>query len=130
MSVPPAPPAFGVRGCPRLSRSWRALLQLKRTHFHDFMLDVHKRLRHLSNRADPLAQVASDISDSIKARSHPRAQYNHLSFLLSPVTRASPAAEGGPGPALKPYALPSSTRRPPTSLSRRLQSPEPGALKP
>ena len=43
-------------------------LQLKRTHFHDFMLDVHRRLRGVSNQSDPLAQVAADISESIKVR--------------------------------------------------------------
>lgn len=56
-----------ARGCPVLNRLW-AVLQLKRTHFHDFMLDVHRRLRGLSHQSDPLAQVANDICDEIKVR--------------------------------------------------------------
>ena len=36
----------------------------KRIHFLDFMLDVHRRLRHLKNVADPLHAVAQARSGS------------------------------------------------------------------
>lgn len=42
--------------------------QLKRTHFHDFMLDVHSRLRKHAAQQDPLTHVANDISRKTKAR--------------------------------------------------------------
>ena len=46
------------------------MVQLKRVHFHDFMLNVHSRLRDLSARSDPLMQVADDISEETNVRSH------------------------------------------------------------
>jgi len=49
---------------PRRPTRW--LTQLKRTHFHDFMLDVHGRLRRLAAQSDPLARVADDIAEDIK----------------------------------------------------------------
>ena len=49
----------------------RPQLQLKRVHFHDFMLDVHGRLRRLSAQSDPLARVADDIAEDVKARRGP-----------------------------------------------------------
>lgn len=42
------------------------LLQVRRLHFHDFMLDVHKRLRSTSGEADPLKHVADDVASGIK----------------------------------------------------------------
>jgi hypothetical protein len=39
----------------------------KRIHFHDFLLDVHRRLRLLTNVADPLVAVAEDITRVHKA---------------------------------------------------------------
>ncbi|CAD7705031.1 unnamed protein product [Ostreobium quekettii] len=35
-----------------------------RTHFHDFMLDIHSRLRTHTKTADPLTFVAQDISET------------------------------------------------------------------
>lgn len=43
----------------QLPCSWRK----KRIHFHDFMLDVHRRLRKHKGVADPLEVVASEIAD-------------------------------------------------------------------
>lgn len=37
-------------------------LQVVRTHFHDFMLDVHASLRRHEGTADPLVHVAEDIA--------------------------------------------------------------------
>jgi len=34
---------------------------VERTHFHDFMLDVHKRLHRSESKADPLDAVSKDI---------------------------------------------------------------------
>jgi hypothetical protein len=42
--------------------------QVVRTHFHDFMLDVHSRLRHAAGEADPLRRVADEIGVGAKAR--------------------------------------------------------------
>lgn len=33
------------------------VLQLRRLHFHDFMLEIHSMLRQYSNQQDPLARV-------------------------------------------------------------------------
>ncbi|EFN56104.1 hypothetical protein CHLNCDRAFT_22338, partial [Chlorella variabilis] len=38
---------------------------LERTHFHDFMIGVHQKLRHFASVADPLAHVADGIADRI-----------------------------------------------------------------
>ena len=46
-------------------------MQLQRTHYHDFMLDVHGRLRHFQKQADPLALVADEIVDSTNVRCAP-----------------------------------------------------------
>ncbi|XAR65547.1 Hexokinase [Bertholletia excelsa] len=43
----------------QLPRSWRK----KRIHFHDFMLNVHSRLRKHKGVSDPLEIVAGEISD-------------------------------------------------------------------
>ncbi|GAB4853628.1 hypothetical protein Ancab_017819 [Ancistrocladus abbreviatus] len=43
----------------QLPSNWRK----KRIHFHDFMLNVHSRLRKHKGVADPLEVVASEISD-------------------------------------------------------------------
>ncbi|KAI7840820.1 hypothetical protein COHA_005466 [Chlorella ohadii] len=40
--------------------------QLERTHFHDFMIEVHQRLRHFASRPDPLAHVADEIVDQTR----------------------------------------------------------------
>ncbi|KAF6261142.1 AFG1-like ATPase-domain-containing protein [Scenedesmus sp. NREL 46B-D3] len=40
--------------------------QVQRTHFHDFMLDVHGRLRHTHGEADPLKHVADDVAAGVK----------------------------------------------------------------
>jgi hypothetical protein len=40
--------------------------QVRRLHFHDFMLDVHKRLRNMSGEADPLKHVADDVAAGVK----------------------------------------------------------------
>ena len=37
-------------------------LQLKRTHFHDFMLDVHSSLKKYHSHQDPLVQVADAVA--------------------------------------------------------------------
>lgn len=42
--------------------------QVRRLHFHDFMLDVHKRLRNMSGEADPLKHVADDVAAGVKVR--------------------------------------------------------------
>jgi hypothetical protein len=52
---PPAPSARPPRG-----------RQVLRTHFHDFMLDVHTSLRKFSGDADPLLRVADGIG--VRAR--------------------------------------------------------------
>jgi peroxisome-assembly ATPase len=38
-----------------------SLLQVRRVHFNDFMLDVHARLRSASREPDPLGRVAADL---------------------------------------------------------------------
>ena len=38
--------------------SFLTLLQVKRTHFHDFMIDVHTKLRDFKDDRDPLLRVA------------------------------------------------------------------------
>ncbi|XP_077238217.1 uncharacterized protein LOC143879623 isoform X2 [Tasmannia lanceolata] len=43
----------------QLPSNWRK----KRIHFHDFMLDVHRRLQRHKGVADPLEVVAGEISD-------------------------------------------------------------------
>jgi hypothetical protein len=43
-----------------------AAVQVRRLHFHDFMLDVHRRLRLTSGEADPLKHVADDVASGIK----------------------------------------------------------------
>ena len=43
------------------------LLQLRRTHFHDFMIDVHQRLRHLARTSDPLTHVADELAEEVRA---------------------------------------------------------------
>jgi hypothetical protein len=43
-------------------------LQVKRTHFHDFMLDVHSRLRHFKGSTDPLKKVAEELAQTDKVR--------------------------------------------------------------
>lgn len=40
--------------------------KLQRIHFHDFMLDVHSRLRAHKSTPDPLSKVADDLMDSIR----------------------------------------------------------------
>jgi predicted ATPase len=42
------------------------LLQVQRMHFHDFMLDIHCRLRHTKGEADPLKHVADDVAAGVK----------------------------------------------------------------
>lgn len=42
--------------------------QLQRIHFHDFMIDVHTRLRHHSRTSDPLRLVADEICGQTKVR--------------------------------------------------------------
>ena len=41
-------------------------LQLKRTHFHDFMLDVHSSLKKYHSHQDPLVQVADSVARESK----------------------------------------------------------------
>lgn len=36
--------------------------QVLRTHFHDFMLDVHSKLRQYKSHQDPLLRVADQIA--------------------------------------------------------------------
>jgi len=45
---------------PGLCACWD--LQVKRTHFHDFMLEVHTKLRDYKCDRDPLLRVADSIS--------------------------------------------------------------------
>jgi protein AFG1 len=40
--------------------------RLERTHFHDFMLDVHSRLRTHQSTPDPLSLVAAEITSSCR----------------------------------------------------------------
>ncbi|KAH7624102.1 hypothetical protein Ndes2526B_g01357 [Nannochloris sp. 'desiccata'] len=40
--------------------------KLERTHFHDFMLDVHSRLRAHQSTPDPLSLVATEIASSCR----------------------------------------------------------------
>lgn len=40
-------------------------VRAKRTHFHDFMLNIHKRLRDKPNVADPVAAVAHDVAQEV-----------------------------------------------------------------
>ncbi|GAB4817314.1 hypothetical protein N2152v2_004360 [Parachlorella kessleri] len=40
--------------------------KLERTHYHDFMLDVHGKLRHYQKTQDPLSFVADEITDSTR----------------------------------------------------------------
>jgi hypothetical protein len=40
--------------------------QVRRLHFHDFMLDIHSRLRTTSGEADPLRHVADDVAAGVK----------------------------------------------------------------
>eukprot|EP00879_Flechtneria_rotunda_P012649 GHRR01013207.1.p1 GENE.GHRR01013207.1~~GHRR01013207.1.p1 ORF type:complete len:536 (+),score=192.87 GHRR01013207.1:1802-3409(+) len=40
--------------------------QVERVHFHDFMLDIHSRLRHVKEEADPLKHVADSVAETIK----------------------------------------------------------------
>eukprot|EP00894_Picocystis_sp_ML_P001116 jgi/Pico_ML_1/51633/g2627.t1 len=40
-------------------------VRAKRTHFHDFMLNIHKRLRDKPSVADPVAAVAHDVSKEV-----------------------------------------------------------------
>ncbi|PSC67543.1 lactation elevated 1 isoform X1 [Micractinium conductrix] len=40
--------------------------KLERTHFHDFMLEVHQRLRHFASKPDPLTHVADEIVDGTR----------------------------------------------------------------
>lgn len=46
---------------------WRVV----RTHFHDFMLDVHAALRRHEGTADPLARVADDVAAKTQVGSRP-----------------------------------------------------------
>ncbi|KAI3426118.1 hypothetical protein D9Q98_008497 [Chlorella vulgaris] len=48
-----------------LAKTAPPYFQLERTHFHDFMIEVHTRLRHHAHQADPLAQVANGIADRV-----------------------------------------------------------------
>lgn len=41
-------------------------IRKKRVHFHDFMLDVHQRLRRLQSTADPLQELAKDLTRANK----------------------------------------------------------------
>eukprot|EP00887_Chlorella_sp_A99_P004178 scaffold23.g4178.t1 len=38
-------------------------VELQRTHFHDFMIDVHTKLRHYQKLPDPLQYVADEIAE-------------------------------------------------------------------
>ncbi|KAF8055927.1 Afg1l [Scenedesmus sp. PABB004] len=40
--------------------------QVTRTHFHDFMLDIHARLARTRGEADPLRRVADDVAAGVK----------------------------------------------------------------
>ena len=39
-------------------------MRKKRVHYHDFMLDVHRRLREHKGQADPLRAVAEEYTRS------------------------------------------------------------------
>lgn len=68
----PAYPFPGLLACTRTHAHSRCMLasssslharththtQVTRTHFHDFMLDVHSKLRAFKGDADPLLRVA------------------------------------------------------------------------
>ena len=41
-------------------------MQLRRLHFHDFMLEVHSQLRKYTSQADPLVQVADAAVASMR----------------------------------------------------------------
>lgn len=46
----------------KAAHQWHDCLQLKRTHFHDFMLDVHSSLKKFHSHQDPLVQVADAVA--------------------------------------------------------------------
>ncbi|KAL4448617.1 hypothetical protein ABPG75_005836 [Micractinium tetrahymenae] len=49
-----------------LAKNAPGYFQLERTHFHDFMIEVHQRLRHFASQPDPLTHVADEIVDETK----------------------------------------------------------------
>lgn len=49
-----------------LAHSAPSSFQLKRTHFHDFMLDVHSKLKKYHSHQDPLVQVADSVARESK----------------------------------------------------------------
>ncbi|KAL0053502.1 hypothetical protein WJX82_006636 [Trebouxia sp. C0006] len=49
-----------------LAHSAPSSFQLKRTHFHDFMLDVHSSLKKYHSHQDPLVQVADSVARESK----------------------------------------------------------------
>ncbi|KAL4424629.1 hypothetical protein ABPG77_002247 [Micractinium sp. CCAP 211/92] len=49
-----------------LAKNAPTYFQLERTHFHDFMIEVHQRLRHFASKPDPLTHVADEIADETK----------------------------------------------------------------
>lgn len=49
-----------------LAHSAPSQFQLKRTHFHDFMLDVHSQLKKYHSHQDPLVQVADAVARESK----------------------------------------------------------------
>uniref|UniRef100_A0A061RPQ1 Lactation elevated protein 1-like n=1 Tax=Tetraselmis sp. GSL018 TaxID=582737 RepID=A0A061RPQ1_9CHLO len=59
---------FGGVGCGKtmmmdlLAHSAPPEFRTRRTHFHDFMLDVHSRLRNVQKSEDPLVKVADSIA--------------------------------------------------------------------
>eukprot|EP00878_Enallax_costatus_P014061 GHUV01014705.1.p1 GENE.GHUV01014705.1~~GHUV01014705.1.p1 ORF type:complete len:299 (+),score=52.41 GHUV01014705.1:2088-2984(+) len=63
---------FGGVGCGKtmlmdlLVASAPKEFQVERTHFHDFMLDIHGRLRHTKGESDPLKHVADDVAQGVK----------------------------------------------------------------
>lgn len=58
---------LAVWAAPCIVHKW-FVLQVRRMHFHDFMLDVHSRLRSTSGEADPLKRVADDVASGVKVR--------------------------------------------------------------
>lgn len=42
------------------------VMQLRRVHFHDFMLEIHSTLRQFHNQTDPLLKVADKVAQGVK----------------------------------------------------------------
>ena len=53
--------------CHRLAAEHHPGAQLRRLHFHDFMLEVHSLLKQMSAESDPLLRVADHMTSRSRA---------------------------------------------------------------